>query len=300
MIPNWGMRKPMHPPVTGALARIATGVFLPGFVALTTIVAAPLGAIAQATKEEVHQTTPVDVELMLAVDVSYSMTARELEIQRRGYAEALRDPAIWRAIESGYHRRAAIAYVEWSGAAQQRVIADWTLIASDADLDAFAGRLTAIYEPVLRRTSISGVLDYAPAFFAANGFTGDRRVVDVSGDGPNNDGRLVVAARDALVDAGFAINGLPLMTDEGEGALLHLDDLDLYYAECVIGGPLSFSIPVLSWEEFIPAVRQKLILELAGRPAPPRSVPARWRGQTADGYDCEIGEKIWDRFINGD
>lgn len=244
---------------------------------------------------------PVDVELLLAVDVSYSMTPNELEIQRRGYAEALRDPEIARAVASGYYGAVAIAYVEWSGPWQQRVVAPWTLVATAADLDAFAARLTATFEPILRRTSISGALDFAPAFFDANGFAGDRRVIDVSGDGPNNIGRPVLEARDALVAAGYAINGLPLMTREGEGAYLYLEDLDLYYENCVIGGPLSFSIPVKSWEEFLPAVRQKLILELAGRSPDPepelRQVPAQWRGGGDDRYDCLIGEKMWDDFI---
>lgn len=241
--------------------------------------------------------TPVDVELMLAVDVSYSMKPFELEIQRRGYAEALRDPDVWHAIRGGYRGTIAIAYIEWSGAYEQRVVVPWTLVSSAADLDAFASKLTAEFLPVLRRTSISGVLDYAPQSFEENGFTGDRRVIDISGDGPNNMGRAVVRARDAVVAAGYVINGLPLMTRDGAEDYLHLDDLDLYYRECVIGGPLSFSIPVHSWEEFLPAVRNKLILELAGARPEAHLAPARWQGQTATGYDCLIGERIWETFF---
>lgn len=243
---------------------------------------------------------PVDVELMLAVDVSYSMSLDELEIQRRGYAAALSDPEIWRVIEGGFRGRAALTYVEWSGTGQERVVIPWTLIASAEDLARFAGALTAVPPRALRRTSISSVLDAAPRSFETNAFAGDRRVIDVSGDGPNNMGRRVTAARDALVAAGYAINGLPLMTNDGRGMLPDLDDLDLYYENCVIGGPLSFSIPVRSWPEFLPALRQKLFLELAGR-LPDAEFQTRQfaqaRGATEDGYDCLIGEKLWRQFL---
>lgn len=257
-----------------------------------------LAGIGAAQAEE----TQVDVELMLAVDVSYSISTHELEIQRRGYAEALRDPAIWRAIEAGYFQKVAIAFVEWSNVDAQRVVAPWTLIESPEDLERFANTLES--EPLLlvRRTSISGVLDYAVASFETNGFSGDRRVIDVSGDGPNNMGRPVTRARDDLLARGFTINGLPLMTFEGEGSGLRLEDIDLYYVECVIGGPFSFSIPVRRWEEFPAAVRRKLILELAsrapeGRRAPTPVAPVRRRGQTEAGYDCLIGEKIWRDYM---
>ena len=262
----------------------------------------PLGAAAQ---------TPVDVELLLAVDASYSMSANEREIQRRGYAAALRDPEVARAIVNGVFRRAAIAYVEWSGSGDQRIVAPWTLVENAEDLDRLAAILTADYQPVMRRTSISGVLDFVPAFFEANAFEGRRRVVDVSGDGPNNMGRPVTEARDELIAQGFAINGLPLMTQEGFGSFFQLDDLDLYYANCVIGGPFAFSIPVRSWEEFPEAVRRKLVLELAGETPQPRTAVAgaadglpvtraNWRGAAPGGYDCLIGERIWDEFMRRD
>lgn len=260
--------------------------------------------VLSAPAAEAQTRTKVDVELMLAVDVSYSMSSNEREIQRRGYATALRDPEIAKAITSGYYKKVAIAYVEWSGSFEQRVIVPWTLIETPDDLSALATRLSSEYLPILRRTSISGVLDFAPASFENNAFDGRRRVIDVSGDGPNNMGRPVTAARDDLVAQGFAINGLPLMTEEGYGAFFHLEDLDQYYAHCVIGGPFAFSIPVRSWEEFPDAVRRKLVLELAGgEPSPDADLPvvkASWRGATEGGYDCMIGEKIWREFIRRD
>lgn len=236
----------------------------------------------------------VDVELVLAVDVSRSMSPRELEIQRRGYAAALTDPKVIQAIQSGPNARIALIYVEWAGWNSQRVIVPWTMIASAADARAVAALLTAQFDPSLRRTSISGLLDYASGLFDTNGFRSLRRVIDISGDGPNNHGRPVEAARDDVLGRGIAINGLPLMTKEGMGWQWHLDDLDQYYRHCVIGGPAAFVIPVLEWEHFPAAVRRKMILELVG--APPR--PGTGAIRQASGYDCLIGEKIWDRMMD--
>ncbi|MEM7423539.1 MAG: DUF1194 domain-containing protein [Pseudomonadota bacterium] len=260
---------------------------------------AALFLVSALSSAAAAEDVPVDVELMLAVDVSRSMSPRELEIQRRGYAEALTDPEIMAVIDTGFYQKVALTYVEWSGTNAQRIIVDWTEIGSSEDLESFAAQLTAEFQDILRRTSISGVLSYAPLSFAANGFRGDRRVIDVSGDGPNNQGRPIEPVRDAIIEQGFVINGLPLMTRDGVGWQFHLDDLDLYYKECVIGGPLSFMIPVYSWEEFPLAVRRKILLELAGDvPAnPPRVMPANFRGLTEEGYDCLIGEKMWQMFM---
>ncbi|MEM9197405.1 MAG: DUF1194 domain-containing protein [Pseudomonadota bacterium] len=236
----------------------------------------------------------VDVELVLAVDVSRSMSPRELEIQRRGYAEALSSDEVIRVIETGMLGRVAIVYIEWAGSFSQRVIVDWTLIDGPEPARAFATKLTSRFDPALRRTSISGGLTFAAGLFADNGYEGLRRVIDVSGDGPNNMGNPVLPVRDAVVAQGIIINGLPLMTREGMGAQWHLDDLDEYYRHCVIGGPMSFVIPVLDWDEFAAAVKRKLVLELAGRapPAQPRLI----RASEEPGYDCLIGEKIWERL----
>jgi Protein of unknown function (DUF1194) len=249
-------------------------------LALAILFAASLPAFAGDTE--------VDVELVLAVDVSRSMTRHELEIQRRGYAEALRSPEVLSAVRRGYLGRIALTYIEWSGTYDQRVVLDWTLIASDADAAAFAAKLTAEFDATMRRTSISGALDFAATRFDGNGFDGLRQVIDVSGDGPNNDGRPVEAARDAVLAKGIVINGLPLMTREGMGSEWTLPDLDEYYRSCVIGGPGSFVIPVTDWEEFTVAVRMKLVQDIAGVPPEPRLVPAA-------GYDCLVGEKIWER-----
>ena len=239
----------------------------------------------------------VDAELVLAVDVSRSMSERELEIQRRGYAEALSSEQVVRAIRGGLIGRIALRYVEWSNAGQQRVIVDWTMIESAEDARDVALRLTAQFNNALRRTSISDAIDSSANSFEGNGFTSNRRIIDISGDGPNNSGRPVLEAREAALERGIVINGLPLMTREGMGIQFQLDDLDDYYRHCVIGGLGSFVIPVKEWQEFPTAVRRKLVLELAGETSLP-VIKTAVTGKTADGYDCLIGEKIWQRFMN--
>ena len=237
----------------------------------------------------------VDVELFLAVDVSRSMTPAELEIQRRGYAEALRSGDVAHAVASGLIGEVALTYVEWAGSHSQRIVVDWTLVRTRDDLAAFADRIETHFDPALRRTSISSVMAYAAESLDANVFHGLRRVIDISGDGPNNAGLAVTTARRKVLDQGITINGLPLMTRDGYGVQWHLDDLDLYYEHCVIGGPGAFVIPVREWSEFAEAVRRKLVLEIAGLVPPERLWLAQNIGATPDGYDCLIGEKIWER-----
>lgn len=238
----------------------------------------------------------VDVELVLAVDVSWSMTKRELEIQRRGYAEALSSRAVAKAVASGPIGRIALTYIEWGGEYWHRTIVDWTLIENQQALKNFAGSLTIDVSKEWRKTSISGAIDYAVQKLANNRFTSLRQIIDVSGDGPNNDGRPVRDARAAALAKGVTINGLPLMTRDARGQRFRLEDLDEYYKHCVIGGPGAFIVPVRRWEEFPEAVRRKLVLELAQiAPMPLRRVA--YKGRTATGYDCLIGEKIWEEFF---
>lgn len=234
--------------------------------------------------------TEVDLELVLMVDVSRSMAPRELEIQRRGYAEALATDAVFAAMQRGALQRIAVTYVEWAGT--QRVIVPWRLLETKADLQAFANILTTEFDPGLRRTSISEALIFAAREIETNDFEGWRKVIDVSGDGPNNQGRPVTRARDQVVGQGMVVNGLPLMTQEGLGSAWHLDRLDLYYQTCVIGGLGAFVIPVLEWDDFAAAVRRKLVLEIAGMTLPPLVVPAQ--ALAKDPTDCLVGEKIWE------
>jgi len=244
------------------------------------------------------QTIEVDVELVLAVDVSRSMSPEELDIQRRGYAEALVSDEVIDAIGDGLLGRVAIQYVEWAGQYNQRIIVDWTLIEDRADAQAFARQLLAHRSPSMSRTSISGGINFAVNAINTNAYSGNRRIIDISGDGPNNQGPYVVRARDEALASGIIINGLPLMTRDGIYSQFDIERLDLYYRDCVIGGPGAFLIPVLSWEEFPEAVRRKIVLELAGRPSPPaRIMPTSSSILDMPGgeSDCLIGEKIWEQ-----
>lgn len=231
----------------------------------------------------------VDLELVLMVDVSRSMTENELEIQRRGYAEALRSDAVFAATRTGLLQRIALTYVEWAG--DQQVVVEWRLIENRDDLRTFADSLTTRDDPNFRRTSISEALIFGADHMETNLFSGLRRVIDISGDGPNNQGRAVLAARDAVVARGITINGLPLLTREGMGQDWHLENLDVYYRTCVIGGIGAFAIPVTEWEDFAEAVRRKLVLEIAGIAPAPQIMPAQ--ALVRDPSDCLIGEKIW-------
>ena len=228
----------------------------------------------------------VDVELALMVDVSRSMSPPELEVQRRGYAEALMSDEVLGVVENGFIGKIAITYIEWAGDGANSVVVPWTVIDGRASAEAVAARLLATFPVGLRRTSISGAVRFAAHEIETNDFIGLRRVIDVSGDGPNNDGRPVRLARDAAIEAGLVINGLPLMTWD-EASLWGIHDLDAYYHNCVIGGPGAFVIPVLAWEDFPMAVRRKLVLELAG---PMEAVLAGYH--VDPDFDCLIGEKI--------
>lgn len=233
----------------------------------------------------------VDLELVLLVDVSRSMTERELEIQRQGYAAALLSNEVFAAVLSGPLQRIALTYVEWSGT--QDVIVDWRLLETRADLQEFSYALSSRFDPYLRRTSISEALMFGAAMIERNDFEGLRKVIDVSGDGPNNQGRPVLQARKEVLSKSITINGLPLMTREGMGSQWHLDDLDLYYENCVTGGPGSFVIPVLDWPDFAEAVRRKLVLEIALAPSFEKLTPAQYT--PSSDYDCMIGEKMWEQ-----
>ncbi|EHK56158.1 DUF1194 domain-containing protein [Allomesorhizobium alhagi] len=244
-----------------------------------------------------HAAEQVDIELVLAVDVSLSMSPDELEIQRQGYAAALTHDRVLEAIAAGVHGRIAVTYVEWAGSTSQHIVVPWTAIATRSDAERFVRQLSARPPNSARRTSISGALDFGGDLFAESGFQGMKRVIDISGDGPNNQGSPVTGARDALIAQGITINGLPLMTNGGLASAYDVENLDLYYQDCVIGGPGAFMIPVNDWSQFPEAVRRKLVLELAGDSSESTRdeavhPPVRL-AQATPGYDCMIGEKLW-------
>lgn len=212
---------------------------------------------------------PVDLELILAVDVSGSIDRFEARLQRRGYVQALTHPAVIRAILSGQRRRIAVTYIEWAGAHFQHTVVDWTVIHDKATAEAFAAKVA---KAPLRReywTSISTAISFSMSRFAANPHKGVRRVIDISGDGPNNSGGSLAVARSRALAAGVTINGLPIVNNRpqpwGAPPPRHLDR---YYAERVIGGEGSFTIIARGFEDFGRAVRIKLVREIAGRRRP--------------------------------
>jgi hypothetical protein len=235
----------------------------------------------------------VDVALVLAVDVSRSMSAEELRIQREGYAAAIASPEVVRAIGQGLHRRIAITLFEWANNTHAREIVGWTVIESRADADRISEQLLATHSVGQRRTSISGAIQHASGLLQTAPYQADRRVIDISGDGPNNQGLPVTEARDEAIAMGFTINGLPMMTRDGMGSQFNIEDLDRYYTRCVIGGPGAFMVPVNDWDQFAEAVRRKLVLEIgdASPIAEPRIVRAQF--VLEEPYDCLIGERIW-------
>ncbi len=239
--------------------------------------------------------TRVDLELVLAVDVSFSMDLDEQRLQRDGYIEALRDPEIMRAIQSGQHRRIAITYIEWAGWSIQQIVLPWTIIDGPQSAEAVAVKLTEAPISRHRRTSVSGALDFSERQFGSGGVISDRRVIDVSGDGPNNSGPPVGPMRDQLVAKGIVINGLPIVLKPGgPGSMFDIANLDQYYAQCVIGGPGAFMIPIREKAEFVSATRQKLLLEISALDSPPVLI----RLQTAPKMDCMVGEQLWRQYFD--
>src|SRR6185503_6727418 len=241
--------------------------------------------------------TVVDLELVIAVDVSLSMDLDEQRLQRDGYIMAFRDPEVHKAITSGPNGRIAVTYMEWAGPPTQQVVMPWTVIDSAQAARAFADRLEATPISRARMTSISAALQYSGHLFDSSGAKGIRRVIDVSGDGPNNAGMPVVPVRDELVAKGIVINGLPIMLKLAQG-FFDLAELDLYYADCVIGGTGSFMIPIKERGEFRTATRRKLLLEIAGY-APPARLIRTQATAPADRFDCLIGEKQWRNYMDG-
>jgi len=244
--------------------------------------------------------TPVDLELILAIDVSRSIDREEARLQRQGYIDAFRDQELARVIGSGFIGKIAVGYFEWAGYEYSRIVVNWTLIDGEKSARAFAETLAAANPPgSARRTSISEAINYALPWFEGNGFVGTRRVVDISGDGPNNDGELVTLAREKAIASGVTINGLPIMGhSRGLYSRFNLPDLDLYFRDCVIGGPGAFLEVADDFPDFARAVRRKLILEIAGRT--PEHGFRIMRAQAGRGDrvapPCNIGEQIMLRY----
>ena len=279
--------------LAGESHRAGVGRSLPGLVIapLTAVLVACTLWMAAASAQ-----TAVDLELVIAVDVSLSMDLDEQRLQREGYIAAFRDPELHKAIAAGAHGRIAVVYMEWAGPTWQSATIPWTVIDSPAAARAFADRLEAQSITRERWTSISSALQFAKALLAKSGVRGVRRVIDVSGDGPNNSGPPVLPVRDQLVAEGIVINGLPIMLKIAQPSFYDIHDLDRYYANCVIGGAGAFMVPVKHAAELKEAIRRKLLLEISGLAAPPHVVPVQ--AAPPESYDCLIGERRWRWYLD--
>ncbi|WP_425504185.1 DUF1194 domain-containing protein [Roseibium litorale] len=206
----------------------------------------------------------VDVELVLAVDISQSMDTDEQEVQRAGYVSAITSPDVLEAVRFGPIGRIAVTYLEWGGVDEHFIVANWTVIQDEASAASFAAQIAESPLRQVQRTSIASALTKAVEMMQTNSYNSMRQVIDISGDGPNNQGGSVTKARDKLLTTGVTINGLPLMMKSSSNAWQAMLNLDQYYEDCVIGGPGSFTIPVRSKEGFADAIKMKLVMEIAG------------------------------------
>src|SRR5438876_3450298 len=239
---------------------------------------------------------PVDVELVLAVDVSYSMDPDEQALQREGYIAGITSREFMLALKSGMHGKVAVTYFEWAGPGDHKIILPWRLIDGPEAADAVASEIARAPYRRASRTSIASALQFAKPLFDASGYRGLRRVIDVSGDGANNSGPLLVPVRDDVLAAGITINGLPIMLKRPNTFTMDIENLDVYYEDCVIGGPGAFVIAIQERAQFKEAIRTKLVLEVAGRTPGARVVPAQAR---APRISCTIGEQMFrDRWGN--
>ena len=278
--------------VAAIIAILAAGIV--GFTAWSGGIAAPNSRHLFADNSP--NAIPVDTELVLAVDVSYSMDPDEQALQREGYIAGITSREFMSALGGGIHGKVAVTYFEWAGPGDHKIIMPWRLIDGPEAADAVANEITRAPYRRASRTSIASALQFAKPLFDASGYHGLRRVIDVSGDGANNSGPLVVPVRDDVLAAGITINGLPIMLKRPNTFTMDIENLDVYYEDCVIGGPGAFVIPIQERNQFKEATRQKLVLEIAGRTPDARVVPAQAR---APRVSCTIGEQMFrDRWGN--
>ena len=273
--------------------------------ALSVLMAGPIAAILGAAPLKAAEA--VDVALVIATDVSYSVDESEARFQRGGAITAFRDPEVVKAIQAGPLGRIAVAYIDFASLNAGRVVVHWQVIHDKESADEFADTLAGARRTYGVQTSISSGMEMAMQLLDTSGYVATKRVIDISGDGPNNEGRLVAEVRDEAVAKGIVINGLPIVTEADKSDVYYLEDLDKYYAGCVIGGPGSFIQVAKGFQDLARALRRKLILEIsdaapvlprtgfikvAATPDPP--APHDWKQKKKYVYEkgCDIGERM--------
>jgi len=232
-----------------------------------------LGSFA-APPGEARAAQAVDVTLVLAADVSRSIDEEEFALQRRGYAAAIADPRVLDAIRSGRHGAIAVSFVEWAGENEQKTVVDWMVVGEAADARKVSDAIAGAPRSFVGRTAIGSAIAFSRGLIDESGFTADRTVIDVSGDGTSNQGQSVGEARDAAVGAGVTINGLAIFNQraaaEGGFLALHTNPpggLAKYYRENVIGGAGAFVVQIDDFKTFEEAMIRKLISEISALPA---------------------------------
>jgi hypothetical protein len=243
----------------------------------------------------------VDLELVIAADTSSSIDDREAALEREGVASAFRSPDVLRAISSGSLGRIAVLYLDWSGGPNNRIIVNWTTVHDKASAQAFAESLMKAPRTYGRGTSIGGAMEMGAALIESSGLEATRKAIDISGDGPANTGRPVAEVRDEVVGRGIIINGLPIMSgDYGTGDWgAYPGQLDQYYMHCIIGGQGSFIVPARGFQEFVIAMRRKLVLEISDSGSWPELVKTAAQtgnplhAQKPAAQDCGSGEDIF-------
>ena len=233
-------------------------------------IVALLGIALALVSPSARAAEPVDMLLVLAADVSRSVTDPKFRLQREGAAAAITHPDVVRAITSGPHRRIAVCFIEWASANMQNVVIDWMVIGDGASARRFGDRLIETPRSFAGSTSISAAIDFAVAHFERAPFVSDRRVIDVSGDGNNIGGRLITDARDDAVAKNVTINALVILTPIEEAFRPEHTNppggLEKYFQGSVIGGPGAFTIVAEGHGAFGRAMTKKLIQEIAGEP----------------------------------
>jgi hypothetical protein len=279
--------------------RRVLSLFLIVLIASLFDVGALRAPIAQAQSSSPGE--EVDVALVLAVDISYSMDPDELTLQRQGYVEALRSPQFHEALRKGLTGKIALTYMEWAGSNTQHVLIPWTVIDGAEVAMEVASKIDNTRINRAYRTSIASAIDKAVELLDNSGVKPLRKVIDISGDGPNNQGRSVTTARDDAIAKGITINGLPILLKRP--GYLDIDNLDIYYEDCVIGGPNSFMVTIREREQFATAIRSKLLMEVASiAPGPfdgAKVQMAQANPQRQPRVSCAVGERQWrDRNAN--
>lgn len=279
------MRGSFHVPLR--IAKVSTLVLLCGFVEPSF-----------RFIDSVHGPADVDLELVLAVDTSSSMSAEQLSLQRNGYVSAFRDLELIQAVKAGQRGRISVLYMEWAGPRHQVIVIPWTVIEEQGDAIVFANMLAAqpLNQPIRSNagTSISGGLLFAERLFSEVRRGSPRRVIDISGDGPNNSGMPLAPVRDWLVAHDITINGLPIALQrdgsQNNFPVLNPEQLEFYYEICVIGGPDAFTMIVDDVSRFGETIGRKLVTEIVAQQN--QVVLTNARASSKREFDCSsVGDQ---------